>query len=66
MAWGSLWIGLFCPTQWRNMDHSPNLSVLGLTALSVDFGSVIAFACYFVLIDRIGAQKTVFIGVITP
>jgi drug/metabolite transporter (DMT)-like permease len=30
------------------------------------FGSVIAFACYFTLIDRIGSGKAVYIGVVTP
>jgi drug/metabolite transporter superfamily protein YnfA len=30
------------------------------------FGSVIAFAAYFTLIHRIGAQKAVYIGVVTP
>jgi drug/metabolite transporter (DMT)-like permease len=30
------------------------------------FGSVIAFAAYFTLINRIGSQKAVYIGVVTP
>ena len=37
----------------------------GLVYLSI-FGSVIAFFAYFTLINRIGAQKTVYIGVVTP
>ena len=37
----------------------------GLLYLSL-LGSVIAFACYFTLIDRIGTQKAVYIGVVTP
>lgn len=37
----------------------------GLLYLSI-FGSVIAFACYFTLINRIGSQKAVYIGVVTP
>jgi drug/metabolite transporter (DMT)-like permease len=37
----------------------------GLLYLSL-FGSVIAFACYFTLIDRIGSHKAVYIGVVTP
>jgi drug/metabolite transporter (DMT)-like permease len=66
MAWGTLWVSLFViltgqswvvPTGARYW-----LSLLYLAW----FGSVIAFACYFTLIHRIGAQKTVFIGVITP
>jgi drug/metabolite transporter (DMT)-like permease len=38
---------------------------LGLTYLSI-FGSVIAFMAYFTLINRIGSQKAVYIGVVTP
>src|SRR5471030_1340113 len=37
----------------------------GLLYLSL-FGSVIAFNAYFTLIDRIGSQKAVYIGVVTP
>ncbi len=37
----------------------------GLLYLSL-FGSVIAFAAYFTLINRIGPQKAVYIGVVTP
>jgi drug/metabolite transporter (DMT)-like permease len=37
----------------------------GLLYLSL-FGSVIAFGAYFTLINRIGSQKAVYIGVVTP
>ena len=37
----------------------------GLVYLSI-FGSVVAFHCYFTLINRIGSQKAVYIGVVTP
>ncbi len=37
----------------------------GLVYLSL-FGSVVAFHCYFTLINRIGSQKAVYIGVVTP
>ncbi len=37
----------------------------GMVYLSL-FGSVIAFAAYFTLINRIGSQKAVYIGVVTP
>ncbi|TXI96363.1 MAG: EamA family transporter, partial [Burkholderiaceae bacterium] len=66
MAWGSLWIGLFAILSGETWGLPDKLSYwVSLLYLSV-FGSVIAFACYFVLIARIGAQKTVFIGVVTP
>ncbi|MBC3881054.1 EamA family transporter [Undibacterium sp. LX40W] len=66
MAWGTLWIACFATLsgeQWTIPETSNYW--LSLLYLSL-FGSVIAFACYFTLIHRIGAQKTVFIGVITP
>jgi len=45
---------------------APTLSyTLGLLYLAL-FGSVIAFLAYFTLINRIGPQKAVYIGVITP
>jgi drug/metabolite transporter (DMT)-like permease len=70
MAWGMLWgtvlvtllaiargDAFVMPTTARYWG--------GLIYLSL-FGSVIAFACYFTLIDRIGTQKAVYIGVVTP
>jgi drug/metabolite transporter (DMT)-like permease len=38
---------------------------MGLFYLSM-FGSVIAFLAYFTLINRIGSQKAVYVGVVTP
>ncbi|MDL2355687.1 MAG: EamA family transporter [Pseudomonadota bacterium] len=38
---------------------------MGLGYLAV-FGSVIAFMAYFTLINRIGSQKAVYVGVVTP
>lgn len=66
MAWGSAMVALWAlatgqpwtlpsrPTYWA-----------GLLYLAI-FGSVIAFSAYFTLIARIGAQKAVYIGVVTP
>ncbi|MBY0573428.1 MAG: DMT family transporter [Undibacterium sp.] len=66
MAWGTLWVSLFAlmTGQTWTIPHSVHYW-LSLGYLSF-FGSVVAFACYFTLIHRIGAQKTVFIGVVTP
>jgi drug/metabolite transporter (DMT)-like permease len=66
MFWGTLWVALailISGQSWR-MPNTPSYW-LSLLYLSV-FGSVIAFAAYFILIARIGTQKTVYIGVITP
>ncbi len=66
MAWGTLLISVFATATGEQWTLPTATSYwLSLLYLSL-FGSVIAFACYFTLIHRIGAQKTVFIGVITP
>ncbi|XLZ69448.1 EamA family transporter [Massilia sp. SR12] len=70
MAWGMLWgtllVGLFAVVRGDAFTLPSSASYWGgLIYLSL-FGSVIAFACYFTLIDRIGTQKAVYIGVVTP
>jgi drug/metabolite transporter (DMT)-like permease len=70
MAWSMFW-GTLMVAAWALL--SGDAFVLpssarywaGLFYLSL-FGSVIAFFAYFTLIARIGSQKAVYIGVITP
>ncbi|MFL6675959.1 MAG: DMT family transporter [Massilia sp.] len=70
MAWSMLW-GTLLVAAWALVSNQPFLLPgapsywLGLVYLSI-FGSVIAFNCYFTLINRIGSHKAVYIGVITP
>lgn len=70
MAWGMLW-GTLLVALWvvvsgeRFVIPSSSRYWAGLLYLAV-FGSVIAFACFFTLIDRIGPQKATYIGVVTP
>ncbi|PFH04629.1 drug/metabolite transporter (DMT)-like permease [Collimonas sp. PA-H2] len=70
MAWAMLWgcvlvavWALASGQPWR-LPSKPHYW-MGLFYLAI-FGSVIAFYAYFTLIDRIGAQKAVYIGVVTP
>jgi drug/metabolite transporter (DMT)-like permease len=70
MAWGMLWGALMVAVWVLLSGQSFALPTAprywgGLLYLSL-FGSVIAFACYFTLIDRIGSHKAVYIGVVTP
>jgi len=70
MAWGMLWGTLLvtlCALVRGDAFVMPATAAYwgGLLYLSL-LGSVIAFACYFTLIDRIGTQKAVYIGVVTP
>ncbi|MET3132607.1 drug/metabolite transporter (DMT)-like permease [Oxalobacteraceae bacterium GrIS 1.11] len=70
MAWAMLWgsvlvaaLALLSGQTWR-LPSAPSYWA-GLLYLAI-FGSVIAFHAYFTLIDRIGSQKAVYIGVVTP
>lgn len=66
MFWGSVLVSLWVLAsgqQWR-LPSRPSYW-MGLVYLAL-FGSVIAFNAYFTLINRIGSQKTVYIGVVTP
>ncbi|WP_338767183.1 EamA family transporter [Massilia sp. METH4] len=70
MAWGMLW-GTVLVAAWAVVTGQPFVLPTtarywaGLLYLAL-FGSVIAFACYFTLIHRIGSGKAVYIGVVTP
>jgi drug/metabolite transporter (DMT)-like permease len=70
MAWSMLW-GTLMVAAWAlltgqafTLPTRPQYWA-GLVYLSL-FGSVIAFGAYFTLINRIGSQKAVYIGVVTP
>ena len=70
MAWSMFW-GSAMVTLWALLTGQPFMLPaaprywMGLLYLSL-FGSVIAFNAYFTLINRIGSQKAVYIGVVTP
>jgi drug/metabolite transporter (DMT)-like permease len=66
MFWGTCMVALWCVASGQQFILPHTLSyVLGLLHLAI-FGSVVAFICYFTLINRIGSAKAVYIGVITP
>jgi drug/metabolite transporter (DMT)-like permease len=66
MFWGTAMVALWALLTGQHfaLPRAPSYW-MGLVYLSI-FGSVIAFNCYFTLINRIGAQKAVYIGVVTP
>jgi drug/metabolite transporter (DMT)-like permease len=66
MLWGTLMVAAWTLASGQPfvLPHTPSYW-MGLVYLSI-FGSVIAFICYFTLINRIGSHKAVYIGVITP
>jgi drug/metabolite transporter (DMT)-like permease len=66
MFWGSAMVGVWAwLTGQRFMLPDGARYWMGLLYLSL-FGSVIAFNAYFTLISRLGSQKAVYIGVVTP
>jgi drug/metabolite transporter (DMT)-like permease len=66
MFWGTCMVAIWCLATGQTFIIPRATSyVLGLLHLSI-FGSVVAFICYFTLINRIGSNKAVYIGVITP
>jgi drug/metabolite transporter (DMT)-like permease len=70
MAWSMFWgtmlvlAYIFVTGQHFMLPSAPRYW-MGLFHLSI-FGSVIAFMAYFTLINRIGSQKAVYVGVVTP
>ena len=66
MLWGTLMVACFALASGASftLPAAPRYWG-GLLYLSI-FGSVIAFSAYFTLINRIGSQKAVYIGVVTP
>jgi drug/metabolite transporter (DMT)-like permease len=66
MFWGTVMVAVYCLVTGQEflIPRAPSY-VFGLLYLSI-FGSVVAFICYFTLINRIGSNKAVYIGVITP
>ncbi|NGZ82740.1 DMT family transporter [Duganella aceris] len=66
MLWGSLLVALWVLLSGQSFTLPSSARYWGgLLYLSL-FGSVIAFAAYFTLIHRIGSDKAVYIGVVTP
>jgi drug/metabolite transporter (DMT)-like permease len=66
MLWGTLFVTAFALATGVPFALPASASYWGgLVYLSLA-GSVIAFAAYFTLIHRWGAQKAVYIGVVTP
>ena len=66
MFWGTVMVAIYVVATGQRFVAPPTLSyTLGLLYLAL-FCSVIAFLAYFTLINRIGPQKAVYIGVITP
>ncbi len=66
MFWGTAMVLAWVAVSGQQLVLPPSPRYwMGLFYLSI-FGSVIAFMAYFTLINRIGSQKAVYVGVVTP
>lgn len=66
MAWGSLFVAGITLLRGDTWGVPSAASYWVSLIYLAFFGSVIAFSAYFVLVDRIGGHKAVYVGVVTP
>ncbi len=66
MAYGTLLLSLFVMVRGASFTFDPALPYVGSLLYLAVFGSVIAFACYFALLGRIGAERSAYATVLFP
>jgi len=66
MAYGTALLSLFVVVRGADFTFDPALSYVGSLLYLAVFGSVIAFACYFALLGRIGAERSAYATVLFP
>ncbi len=66
MAYGTLLLSLFVVVRGARFTFDPAFSYVGSLLYLAVFGSVIAFACYFALLGRIGAERSAYATVLFP
>lgn len=66
MAYGALLLTLLALLRGQDFGFDPGLPYVASLLYLAVFGSVIAFACYFALLARIGAEKAAYATVLFP
>ena len=66
MAYGALLLICLALLRGRSFGFDPGFAYVGSLFYLAVFGSVIAFACYFALLGRIGAEKAAYATVLFP
>jgi drug/metabolite transporter (DMT)-like permease len=66
MAYGTLLLTLFVVARGASLTFDPALPYVGSLLYLAAFGSVVAFACYFALLGRIGAERSAYATVLFP
>ena len=59
-------VTLFVMVRGASLNFDPALPYVGSLLYLAVFGSVIAFACYFALLGRIGAERSAYATVLFP
>lgn len=66
MAYGALLLTGFAVVRGQTFNFDPAFAYVGSLVYLAVFGSVIAFACYFALLARIGAERAAYATVLFP
>jgi drug/metabolite transporter (DMT)-like permease len=66
MAWGAAGSGLVALASGQGFGFSPVPSYVASLLYLAVFGSILAFAAYLTLLERVGAAKAGYVGVMTP
>ena len=66
MAYGTLLLSLFVLVRGASFGFDPRLPYVGSLLYLAAFGSVVAFACYFALLGRIGPERSAYATVLFP
>ncbi|MDX1576027.1 MAG: EamA family transporter [Kiloniellales bacterium] len=66
MAYGTVLLGLFVVARGADFTFDPRFPYVGSLLYLAVFGSVVAFACYFALLARIGPERSAYATVLFP
>jgi drug/metabolite transporter (DMT)-like permease len=66
MAYGTLLLSLFVVVRGARFTFDPAFAYVGSLLYLAVFGSVVAFACYFALLARIGPERSAYATVLFP
>ncbi len=66
MAYGTVLLSLFAIVRGARFAFDPGFAYVGSLLYLAVFGSVVAFACYFALLARIGPERSAYATVLFP
>jgi drug/metabolite transporter (DMT)-like permease len=66
MTYGTVLLSLFVVARGARFTFDPSFAYVGSLAFLAVVGSVVAFACYFALLERIGPERSAYATVLFP